>query len=99
MSASRKLEILKETYSDDPELDQVLGKLLDITIGQHRHRLERYERDLREFENRYSMDSATFYRRFEAGELGDAIDFFEWAGLYELRQALVEKIQRLESVR
>ena len=42
------------------------------------------------------MESATFYRRFEAGELGDAMDFFEWAGLYELREDIVKKIQRLE---
>jgi len=30
-------------------------------------------------------------------ELGDAMDFFEWAGLYELRQDILEKIRRLES--
>ena len=42
------------------------------------------------------MESATFYRRFEAGELGDAMDFFEWASLYELRQDIIKKIQRLE---
>jgi hypothetical protein len=60
-------------------------------------RLERHERDLGEFERRYSMDSAEFYRRFEDGELGDAMDFFEWAGMYELRQDILEKIKRLES--
>ena len=43
------------------------------------------------------MDSATFYSRFEAGSLGDAMGLFEWAGLYELRQALQEKIQDLEA--
>lgn len=91
-----KLEILKDTYSDEVELDQILEKLLDIVLSQHRLRLERYERDLREFESRYSMESATFYRRFEAGELGDAMDFFEWAGLYELYQDILEKIRRLE---
>jgi hypothetical protein len=42
------------------------------------------------------MDSGTFYQRFEAGELGDAMDFFEWAGLYELGKDLLGKIRRLE---
>ena len=42
------------------------------------------------------MDSATFYRRFESGELGDSSDFFEWAGLYELRQSIAEKLRCLE---
>ena len=97
MDTRHKLEVLKEAYADEAELDQVVGKLLDLTLGQHRRRLERYERDVGAFEVQYGMDSATFYRRFEAGELGDAMDFFEWAGLYELRQDLLEKIRRVES--
>ncbi len=68
------------------DMAKVQQEVLDVSLSQHRLRLERYERDLREFEERYSMESATFYRRFEAGELGDAMDFFEWAGLYELRE-------------
>jgi hypothetical protein len=99
MNAQQKLEVLKEAYSTEAELDQVVGKLLDLTVSQYRQRVERYGRDLREFEQRYGLDSATFYRRFEAGELGDAMDFFEWAGVYELRQDLLKKIQHLESVR
>lgn len=98
MDGFHKLELLKHAYPDEVELDQILGKLLDAALSQHRLRMERYEHDLREFEDRYGMESATFYRRFEAGELGDAMDFFEWAGLYELRLDLGEKIRRLESV-
>ena len=97
MDTSHKIEFLKDACSNDVELDKVLGKLFDITLSQHRGRLHRYEHDLGEFENRYKMDSATFYERFEAGELGDAMDFFEWASLYKLCQDIVEKIRRMES--
>jgi hypothetical protein len=38
-----------------------------------------------------------FYQRFEDGGMGDAMDFFEWAGLYELHQSLQGKVSRLES--
>ncbi|MCL1464390.1 hypothetical protein [Argonema galeatum] len=96
MDTLRKLELLKDTYSDRAELDRILGKLLEIALNQHRERLERYNRSLREFEQRYSMDSAVFYQRFEAGELGDDINFFEWSGLYELCQNILEKIHHLE---
>jgi hypothetical protein len=96
MNPLHKLEVLKDTYPDKAELDLVVGKLLEVALNQHRLRLERYERDLRDFEKRYGMESETFYRRFEAGELGDAMDFFEWAGLYELRRDIIERIQRLE---
>ncbi len=93
-----KLDVLKKVYADQAELDLILDKLLDASLSQHRLRLARYERDLQQFEQRYKMDSGVFYRRFEAGELGDAMDFFEWAGLYELREDVLKKIQRLVKV-
>jgi hypothetical protein len=96
METAYKLELLKGIYSDEQELDQILGKLLDVALSRLRLRLRRYERGLSESEKRYGMESAAFYERFEAGELGDAMDFFEWAGLYELYQDLREKIQHLE---
>ena len=86
MDTLYKLQVLQDTYPDKAELGLILGKLLDVSLSQHQLRLERYKRDLREFEELYGMESAAFYRRFEAGELGDAMDFFEWAGLYELRE-------------
>jgi hypothetical protein len=97
MEALSKLDVLKDTITDTAQMDLVLGKLLEITFSDYRHRLERYERDLGEFEQRYSMKSPVFYQRFEAGELGDAMDFFDWAGLYKLRQDAQEKVRRLES--
>ncbi len=97
MEALSKLDVLKDTITDTAQMDLVLGKLLEITLSDYRHRLARYERDLGEFEQRYVMKSSVFYQRFEAGELGDAMDFFEWAGLYKLRQDAQEKIRRLES--
>ena len=96
MGTLQRLEILRDTYSDKTELDRLLEKLLGVTLEQNRLRLERYDRDLGEFEQRYGIKSSAFYRRFEDGELGDAMDFFEWAGLYELAQDLEENIHRLE---
>jgi hypothetical protein len=98
MDIAHKLELLRETYSEPEELDRMVGKLLEVALSQHKLRLERYDRELREFEKRYGMESSVFYQQFEAGKLGDAIDFFEWSGLYELRQDIVEKIRKLERV-
>jgi hypothetical protein len=96
MDTLQKLEALKEAYAGETDLDSLLDKLLDLTLSQHRTRLQRYDSELAEFERRYGMDSAEFYRRFEAGEMGDAADLFEWAGLYELQQDIAKKISRLE---
>lgn len=95
MDVHEKLELIKATYTPQ-ELDQILAKLLDAALSEQRLRLERYRRDLSEFEQRYAMDSATFHARFQAGELGDEMDFFEWAGLYQLFQDTLQKIGSLE---
>jgi len=44
---------------------------LSVLLNHYQLRLERYERDLRDFEDRYGMDTPTFYKHFEVGELGD----------------------------
>lgn len=99
MDTLQKIRVLQETYPNEEEFDQILGKLLDAALGQHQLRRERYERDLREFEQRYGLTSAEFYRRFENGEMGDLADYFEWASLYELYEDLQAKIRRLETAR
>ncbi len=93
-----KLNLLKEVVTDEGTLNLVLDKLLDTILEEHRLRLNRYQVDLKIFEARYGMPSVEFYDEFEQGKLGDGMDFFEWAGLFELQQDLLEKIQRLEAV-
>lgn len=96
MDLNTKWEALRQTYTDESELNRVLDKLRDVAMSQSRLKLERYERDLHQFEDRYGMPSATFYQRFNTGDLGDTMDFFEWSGLYELYQDLLSRIHRLE---
>jgi hypothetical protein len=45
------------------------------------------ENRLRMFEAQYQMSSEEFYPRFRSGELGDAMDFFEWSVFYEMWNA------------
>jgi Rad3-related DNA helicase len=97
MNIDYRFEVLREAYSDKTELDKVLTKLLDNALRQSRLELERIERELDDFETRYQMESSSFYTRFEEGQLGDAMDYFEWASLYELEQTLKKKIERLIS--
>lgn len=68
-------------------------------LDEYRRRLRRYDDELAVFEQRFGMTSAALYAQFEAGEAGDAIDYFEWASLYELRQDLTVKISRLDEIR
>jgi hypothetical protein len=97
MTTLEKMEVLKDASVDADQFGKVLNKLLEATLDQHKVRLTRYTDEMKCFEQRYGMDTADFYQQFQAGLLGDDMDYFEWAGLYELREDLLQKIQRLES--
>ncbi|MBE9226220.1 hypothetical protein IQ264_12375 [Phormidium sp. LEGE 05292] len=45
------------------------------------------DRRLKIFETKYQMSSEDFHQRFQAGELGDSMEFFEWNTYYEMRNA------------
>jgi len=62
------------------------------------------EKQLRRFERKYGVLSNEFYQAFISGGLSefDAYDeyrmeFLEWAALYQTRQKLEEKYQRLSA--
>ncbi|MEC4806022.1 MAG: hypothetical protein SAJ12_04545 [Jaaginema sp. PMC 1079.18] len=42
------------------------------------------EQKLQDFEQKYKMKSEDFYKCFQAGKLGDSMDFFEWNTYYEI---------------
>jgi len=44
--------------------------------------------DLTQYELHYNMKSDMFHARFEAGELGDALDLIRWANKYEIYQEI-----------
>ncbi|MBI3360290.1 MAG: hypothetical protein HY023_04185 [Chloroflexi bacterium] len=54
---------------------------------------EGLQRQIADFEKRYSLKSPEFYARFLRGEMGDARDYIVWAGLYELRQRISARKQ------
>ena len=47
---------------------------------------------LKIFENKYQMSSDSFYQKFQTGELGDSIDFFEWNTYYEMLTSTQVKV-------
>lgn len=55
------------------------------------------ETRLRTFEVEFGMGSEEFYARYEAGELGDAAEFIEWASFYDMCIAVQQmRKKRLE---
>lgn len=96
MNTLEKLELLSENCSDSTELDRILGQILGVILTRHQKKLAIYDQDIHKFEQLYHLDSEQFLQEFNAGILGDNIDFFEWFSLWELRKDILSKISKLE---
>lgn len=51
------------------------------------------------YENRYQMKSESFFDKYRKGQMGDEIDFVEWANYYqhylEIRRKVESKLQNV----
>lgn len=60
-----------------------------------RTQLTQLQTDMAQFEQQYELSSAEFYRRFQAGESDDRLDYVEWASLVQMVQNLQERLRLL----
>ena len=65
----------------DEERKLLEGKIQEASVF---NQIADLKHRLRSFEEKYHTSSEVFHRQFQAGELGDAIDFFEWNTYYEM---------------
>ena len=77
----------------------VIKSSLDMKRKALEFNLHRYESRLADFERRHQMTSEQFSARFEAGELGDDADWFEWEFVISAYQETMQQLQLLNSVR
>ena len=58
--------------------------------------LARIAERLQAFEKQYSLTSEEFAQRFESGEIGESLDYIEWAGEIETYRCLEGQWQALQ---
>jgi len=85
-----RLEYNQETLPTPEEFVQTLRE----TSEQYDpvEELLRLERELVRLEEKFSMPSDEFFRRYQAGEMGDDVEIIEWAGRFRLYQRLKQLI-------
>ena len=94
---AKRLHALAELYQQGQVselMDRTLEKLLRHEAEQCQAQLRQLEADLAEFEQKYQLSSTEFYRQFQAGHIGDTMDYVEWASLVQMADNL-HKRQRL----
>ncbi|MCA9964526.1 MAG: hypothetical protein KC423_09790 [Anaerolineales bacterium] len=94
----RRLE--KYLTVDQPTTNPVFDLALDKLLTHEKKRLqsskERLTNQLREFEQQYHLSSQSFYPMYERGEMGDDLDYIEWASTMEMITNIEKRLALLE---
>jgi len=97
-SVMAKIEVLRAVGAEELA-DQALVKVMQVTIERLQQDQRRLKTELEHFEQSYRMTSEECQRKFDAGELGDAVEFFEWTSLYGIYQQNEHSLRLLEETR
>ena len=99
-NTAHRLEQLAELYRQGSVGDTVtktLNKLFRYEAENCNAQIRELENDLSVFEKQYGMPSDLFYQQFQKGEVGDDMDFIEWASVIQMHQRLRQRLALLTS--
>lgn len=97
MARLQYLETLyRQGYRRDT-IDRSLDKIISLERATARRAWTDLQERLRTFEMRYQMTSEDFYRRFRAGELGDAMALVEWSIFYDMWESVRARLAKFET--
>ena len=88
--------MMKSATTNDAVL--IIKRSLEREIGLLEMKMRLAEEEIKEFEQRYEMDSQKFLSRFENGELGDSQEYFEWWGLLKGKNSIAGEIKKARVV-
>jgi hypothetical protein len=71
----------------------VENQMLLIDFG-----IAKTKRKLKEFEKEFGMNSSTFFKKFNEGQLGDDFKYVRWAGEYETLEQLQKDYNDLKDL-
>jgi hypothetical protein len=91
MATYTKISLKKQALPIVQESIQLGKKILEQKLAVYKNRLSR-------FEKAKHMDSSTFLRLFEQGELGDSKEFIEWEHVASVASLLQKKLDAMETI-
>lgn len=95
---SQRLLTLAQLYQQGAAselMERILVKLFVYEADACRAQLTEFARDLAVFEERYSLPSNEFYRRYQSGQTDDRMDYVEWASLIQMTENLRQRLRLL----
>lgn len=97
-----KLKRIERLIQDYPAADSVLeltiDKILQREINKLNLHISNFIVQIKQWEDIYKMDSQLFLEKFEAGQMGDDVDFVEWAATLEMKAKTEDIISTLPGI-
>jgi hypothetical protein len=76
----------------------IIRRSLEREMGLLEMKKRLTDEEITRLERKYGIGSAEFMTRFEAGDLGDSQDCFEWWGLIRGRNAIENEMEKIRVV-
>ena len=95
-----KLQWLLQSYENgyrDDVIDLVVDKLVDGRLNQMEVVIQELQEYLDAYEQQYNMPTSEFLTQYEAGQLGDDANYFEWSSLYKLQHQEQAQLHEMKS--
>lgn len=96
-----RLRVLERIYAQgytDEVVDLTVRKLLEYQLQKDEAQLAELRENLARFEQSYNMKSEDFFARYQAGQMGDDAEIFEWNTLYKMHTRLADPVKTLRSL-
>jgi hypothetical protein len=91
--AAKRLKKVLEYSRDEEAFAQ---SFISYQIAEIRRAILNLRLELKSFEEKYKMPSASFYKKFNQGKMDDSEDFILWAGMCEMLEKNESRLQGLE---
>lgn len=75
-----------------------INKMFKVELGMVRREIRLIEKSLTELEKHHNMRSDVFYEKFNAGELGDDIEYIRWYAYKDTYNKLMERAKEIERI-
>jgi hypothetical protein len=93
----RVLEQLYEQGYQDDIIDMTVQKLLEHQVQKDESQLHQLKTELTKYQQQFGMTSEVFAEKYQAGQMGDDSDVFEWHVLYKMYTRLCEQLKILKA--
>lgn len=92
----KRLEGLVQVFGSDRLVETTINKLMKAKKQELDKRLSNIQLEIRSLEQTYEIKSDEFKDKYEAGLLGDDLDYIKWASLIDMEQRIRKQMRYLE---